>query len=126
MTTIPTWPWPDELDALSAAPAHHTLLLENEHVRVLRTLIPAGEKTAVHTHRWPGVQQIIRWSHFRRTDAAGELLLDSRTLAAPPEPGAVQWGDALPPHALEVVGDGPLEVVTVEVKGGNADLSGGR
>jgi hypothetical protein len=26
------WEWPDELDALVAAPAHHTLLLENERV----------------------------------------------------------------------------------------------
>jgi hypothetical protein len=30
----PIWLWPDSLDALIAARAHHTLLLENERVRV--------------------------------------------------------------------------------------------
>ena len=27
------WKWPDELDALLAAPEYHTLLMENEQVR---------------------------------------------------------------------------------------------
>jgi quercetin dioxygenase-like cupin family protein len=45
------WPWPDALDALIAALEHHTLLLENERVRVLETHIPPGAVTAVHTHR---------------------------------------------------------------------------
>ena len=34
--------WPDELDALVAAPQHHTLLFENEFVRVLDTRIAPG------------------------------------------------------------------------------------
>ena len=29
------WPWPDELDALTASPEHHKLLFENDLVRVL-------------------------------------------------------------------------------------------
>jgi hypothetical protein len=35
--------WPDELDALIAAPRHHLLLMENESVRVLDTRVPPGE-----------------------------------------------------------------------------------
>lgn len=31
------WPWPDELDAVVAAPHQHRLLFENAHVRVLDT-----------------------------------------------------------------------------------------
>jgi hypothetical protein len=27
------WPWPDELDAMIAAPAFHRRLFENDHVR---------------------------------------------------------------------------------------------
>lgn len=36
------WPWPTALDALSAAPRHHTLLLENERVRVLDSRAGGG------------------------------------------------------------------------------------
>ena len=49
------WPWPPELDALIAAPKHHTLILENDRMRLLDTVIPVGETVPVHTHRWPGV-----------------------------------------------------------------------
>ena len=29
------WPWPPQLDAVTAAPKHHMLIFENEQVRVL-------------------------------------------------------------------------------------------
>ena len=70
--------WPDSLDALVAAPDHPTLLLENERIRVLETLIPPGDTTPVHTHRWPSVYTIISWSHFLRTDDQGQVMMDSR------------------------------------------------
>ncbi|MFN2189360.1 MAG: hypothetical protein ACK2T3_11395 [Candidatus Promineifilaceae bacterium] len=53
-STEPDWPWPEELDALVAAPENHTLLFENESLRVLDTRIAPGGTTPVHTHRWPG------------------------------------------------------------------------
>ena len=56
------WPWPESLDARVAAPDHHTLLLENERVRVLVTLIPPGDSTPVHTHRWPSLYYFFSWS----------------------------------------------------------------
>ena len=40
---------PDDLDALTAAPDHHTLLFENDRVRVLDTRIPAGDQTPLPT-----------------------------------------------------------------------------
>jgi hypothetical protein len=75
-----TDPWPEALDALVAAPEHHTLLSENDSVRVLNTRIRPGERTAVHTHRWPGVLYVRSWSTFVRRDSAGVVTLDSRTL----------------------------------------------
>jgi quercetin dioxygenase-like cupin family protein len=51
--------WPDELDALIAAPQHHILLFENEAVRVLDTRIPPGQTVPLHTHRWPGTLYIL-------------------------------------------------------------------
>ena len=38
------WPWPDSLDALTAARGNHTVLFENDHVRVLQTRILPGRQ----------------------------------------------------------------------------------
>ena len=56
------WPWPASLDALSAAPHHHTLIMENDRVRVLETRIPPGDIVPVHTHCWPSVLYVLSWS----------------------------------------------------------------
>ena len=110
------WPWPESLDALVAAPDHHTLLLENERIRVLETHIPAGDTTPVHTHRWPSVYTIISWSHFLRTNDQGQVMVDSREVESLADPPPVLWGESLPPHALENVGDVDLRLISVELK----------
>lgn len=110
--------WPPELDALRAAPEHHELLMENDQVRVLRTRIPAGETTAVHSHRWPAVYLIEGWSPFVRRDANGEVTLDSRTVQGLERPAGPIWSPPLPPHTLENVGDAEIRLVSVEVKAG--------
>lgn len=110
-------PWDDTLDALIAAPQHHTLLWENERVRVIETHIPAGERTAVHTHRWPGVLRVVSWSHFVRYDDRGNILAESRKIEALQNPSEYMWSAALPPHSLENVGEVELRIIAVEVKG---------
>ena len=112
------WPWPDSLDALVAAPAHHERLLENERVRVIHTHIPQGDLVPLHTHRWPAVAYLQSFSHFIRRDHEGKVLLDSRQAAAPPKTPAVQWLDALPPHTIENVGQSEISIFIVELKGG--------
>jgi hypothetical protein len=114
------WAWPDGLDALVAAPDHHELLFENERVRVLRTRIPAGETTAIHTHRWPNVQYVVGSSDFVRRDGEGEVAFDTRDADGPPEPAAALWSDPIPPHSLENVGRAELCVIMVELKDGPA------
>jgi mannose-6-phosphate isomerase-like protein (cupin superfamily) len=110
------WEWPDELDALTAAPGNHRLLLENDQVRVLLTTIPVGARTPVHTHRWPSVEYILGATNFVRRDADGNVLLDTRTADAEPRASDVLWSDPFPPHSLENVGDSELRVIMVEVK----------
>jgi hypothetical protein len=110
------WAWPDELDALIAAPDHHRLLLENEQVRVLETAIPAGETTAVHTHRWPNVQYVVSGADFVRRGADGKVTLDTRAGTGPPRPSTVLWSDPIRPHSLENVGGAELCVIMVELK----------
>ena len=108
--------FPDEPDALIAAPQHHKLLFENEFVRVLDANIPAGEKTNVHTHRYPASLYIISWSDFIRYDAHGNVLLDSRTLEKTPSAGTAIWSGPLPLHSLMNVGENDLHVISMEIK----------
>ena len=72
------WSWPENMDALVAAPRHHRLVFENERVRVLDTKIAPGDTVPVHTHRWPAVNHIMSWSDFVRRDAGGKVLVDTR------------------------------------------------
>jgi hypothetical protein len=109
-------PWPANLDALAAAPDQHTVLLENDAVRVLDTRLRAGDRTPVHTHQWPSVLYVLSWSDFVRCDATGDVLIDSRTFSVKPVDGATLWSDALPPHSAQNVGSRELRVIAVELK----------
>ena len=107
--------WPEELDALNAAPRYHDILFENEHVRVLEARVPAGHTVPLHTHRWPGIQYILSWSDFIRRDAEGMTVVDSRRFGTKVE-GRALWSESLPPHTLENVGDKEIHVIAVELK----------
>lgn len=108
--------WPEALDALVAAPEYHTLLFENDFVRVLETHVPAGETVPLHTHRWPAVFYVRSWSDFVRRDGTGAVMSDSRLTAAPAAGSAV-WSSPLGLHTLENVGGGELRVLSIEIKG---------
>jgi len=109
-------PWPAALDAMHAAPDHHTVLLENDSVRVLDTRLLPGERTPVHTHPWPSVLYVLSWSNFVRHAPDGTVLVDSRALAQPPAQGATLWSGPLAPHYARNVGDQVLHVIAVELK----------
>jgi hypothetical protein len=109
------WPWPAQLDAMTAALDYHRLLFENEHVRVLDAHVNPGNTVPVHTHCWPGVLYILGVSDFVRRDPDGHVLLDTRGSAHAPTGSAV-WGEALTPHTLENVGEHQLRNITVELK----------
>jgi hypothetical protein len=115
--------WRDELDALKAAPRHHTLLFENEMVRVLDTTVPPRDTVPLHTHQWPAAQYILTWSHFVRRDGEGFTTVDSR-IAGKPADGIALWSGQLPPHTLENVGETELRVITVELKSAGAGVAG--
>ena len=110
------WHWPDSLDALVAAPDNHTLLLENELVRVVHTRILAGQTVPVHTHRWPSVLFIMTWSDMLRLDPQGNILLDTRQAEAP-KLNTPSWQEPLLPHSVKNIGSGEINTVQVEIKG---------
>ena len=103
------------LDAMTAAPDHHSVLLENEQVRILDTRLGPGKRTPVHAHEWPAALYVLSWSDFIRRDAAGTILVDSRERPLP-SLGAGLWIDPLPPHSVENIGSADLHIIAVEVK----------
>jgi quercetin dioxygenase-like cupin family protein len=107
--------WPEEWDALVAAPRHHTLLMENERVRVLDARIAPGDMVPPHTHRWPSVNYILSWSDFVRRDGNGHVLVDTRAMSGSHEGKAV-WSAPLALHTLENAGQAELRVISVELK----------
>jgi hypothetical protein len=117
-----TWPWPDSLDAIVAAPDHHTVVLENEQVRVLRTRILPGQTVPVHTHCWPSVQLIVSWSDLVRRDHLANVMLDTRTVSESPKLNTPLWHPSLAPHSVENVGVAEIHALQIEIKGGPSSL----
>jgi hypothetical protein len=105
------------LDAMAVAPDHHSILLENDQVRVLDTRLGPGGRTLVHSHQWPAALYVLSWSDFVRYDPDGKVLVDSRTLmTSAPDPGSSLWSAPLPPHYVQNVGDSDLHIIAVEMK----------
>lgn len=106
----------DPLDAMLTAADHHELLLENGHVRVLDTRLRPGERTPIHSHRWPSSLYVVSWSDFVRRDSDGKVLVDSRTWETRPAPGEALWSAPFIPHSVENVGQRELRIIAVELK----------
>ncbi len=47
--------WDPALDAVTAAPAHHKVVFENDQMRVLEVTLEPGDEEPLHHHRWPSV-----------------------------------------------------------------------
>jgi hypothetical protein len=47
--------WDPALDAVTAAPANHKVLFENDRLRVLEVTLESGDEEPMHHHRWPSV-----------------------------------------------------------------------
>ena len=106
----------NHLDALAASPEHHKILLENDGIRVIETLILPGEETRVHTHIWSGYLYILEWSDFERLDADRNVLMDSKRLEHTPTAGTALWCGPLEPHYLRNVGNQNIHVIMTEFK----------
>lgn len=103
--------WPAELDGVIAAPDHHEVVFENSEVRVVRTVVPAGDTTPLHTHP-KSLVYTVSGSDFVRRDESGRVLLDSREQAVP----TVRWSNGTPPHSIENPSSEDLVVIAVELK----------
>jgi hypothetical protein len=108
--------WSDALDAVAAAPDHHNIIFENEHVRVLDTRIGPGETTPVHTHRWPSVVYTLQTCDFVRVSAVDRSVLDTRIHPIIIELNTPKHIAPLRPHSIRNVGDKEIRAIAIEIK----------
>jgi hypothetical protein len=111
-----TGEWPESLDALIAAPEHHSLVFENDEARILDTRIGPGETVPLHTHRWPAALYFFASDHVVQRDSDGNVLFDTRITGALVAPGGAVWVGTLPPHTVENVGESEIHFLNLELK----------
>lgn len=95
-------------DAVTADPEHHQIVLENDHVRVVRGMAGTGAKSPVHTHAATVIVSLgnVRARH-NFTGAPGPQIMDLT-------PGQVMFTPGAE-HSWEVL-SGQVHVVGVELK----------
>lgn len=105
-------------DATIAAAEAHSVLLENEHVRVISALAAPGHISPMHSHP-PLVIISLGTARVKFTDPDGsEQIADFR-------PGMVVWREGSLVHSWEVLA-GEVNVIAVEVKSARAAAEPGQ
>ena len=59
-TTTEKWEWPENLDALTAAPENHKVVYEDDSVRVLAVILDGKKSEPIHTHKWKSIMWISK------------------------------------------------------------------
>ena len=105
-----------DLDGPIAAPDHHRVVFENDRVRVIETVIRAGDTARLHTHLLPSLSVITSGSQLVRRDHAGTILLDTRSADPMPVMPRYVWSDGIPAHSLENAGSDDIVAIAIELK----------
>jgi quercetin dioxygenase-like cupin family protein len=101
-------PKPITLDPVKLDPEHHLVPLENDRVRVLRTILEPHMKSPLHEHPH---YVVVYLTELHTTMTLG----DGRTVDNPRRPGEIAWRDALQ-HVTENIGDRMAMEIQVELK----------
>lgn len=102
-------------DPAKIDPRHHTVLLQNDVIRVLRSTYAPGERSPMHDHP-PNVSVMLDDVNFQVEFSDGE------TAKVPLKAGRVDWGPGST-HALRSLADHDVRVMMVEFK--NAEVAEG-
>jgi quercetin dioxygenase-like cupin family protein len=98
------------IDAVSVSPDRFKVLLENPHVRVIEYVLLAGERDQWHTHP-PKVSYVASGGTLRITTEDGQSFLTDE------KAGSATWMDTLGRHFAQNVGETPVRILLIEVKG---------
>lgn len=105
-----------EPDAVAVDPEHHIVDFENERVRVVRMIYPAGSKTPLHAHRF-GFGVFLSDAHGQNLPEEGEPVpIDAQARST-------FWTTGQPAHVTENLADDDLVVLLVEMKKQVSDTS---
>jgi len=100
--------WPVKLDPVKLDPKHHPVPVENDRVRVLRTILDPHIKSPQHEH--PSYV-VVYLTELHTT----QTLPDGRNVDNPRKPGEIAWRDALT-HVTENIGEKQAEEIQIELK----------
>ncbi|PWT99113.1 MAG: hypothetical protein C5B51_27850 [Terriglobia bacterium] len=99
---------PVSLDPVKLDPEHHLVPVENDRVRVLRTILEPHLKAPMHEHP---AYVVVYLTVLHTTMTLG----DGRVVDNPRRPGEVAWRDPLK-HATENIGDRQAVEIQIELK----------
>lgn len=99
---------PVALDPVKLDPEHHIVLLENDRVRVIRTILEPHLKAPMHEHPH---YVVVYMTELHTTMA----MADGRIIDNVRKAGEIGWRDALK-HETENVGDRTAVEIQVELK----------
>lgn len=99
---------PIELDVVKLDPEHHPVVLENQRVRAIRTILEPNLKSPMHEHPHYVVVYLTEL-HTTMTMA------DGRKVDNPRKSGDVAWRDALK-HETENIGERTAVEIQIELK----------
>lgn len=98
------------LDPVVASPELNRVLLENDHVRVVEYQIAPGQTDRWHTHP-AKVSYVVAPGRLRITTGDGE------SFEVTEEQGSARWLGPVGVHRGTNIGDTPIKIVYVEIKG---------
>lgn len=110
-------------DAMTAAPYSHSVLFEDEHVRVLESLLPPLASEPVHIHALPSVMMgdtggaagaKFVYTEYRMEDGK---FVPVETREITPTPGyRTVWSGPEGPHSITNIGPAPMRITRIEIK----------
>jgi hypothetical protein len=109
--------WDPALDSVVAAPLNHTVLYEDDVIRVLAVSVAPGETEKAHHHRWPSIMIFDRTAKIRDFDGATGAENPLPPREAMPLPLTIKF----PPQALHYVENcdtRPIHATRIEFKQG--------
>ncbi|MBZ5536686.1 MAG: hypothetical protein LAO31_12080 [Acidobacteriia bacterium] len=89
---------------------HQEITLENDRIRVTRTILRPGESTGQHSHKRPDVVIVIRGGTLLdRMEGQG---MEGRSLRA----GSFVWRERTVTHSISNTGRRVIELIDIEIK----------
>ena len=98
-----------EIDPVSVSPEMFTVILANEHVRVVEYILEPGQRDQWHTHP-PKVSYVLGGGSLRiRTEDGNSFIVEEKS-------GTASWMNSLGRHYAENVGKTSVRILLVELK----------